>query len=43
VPNPKTIYIKTIEEFQKLLTIVGMDERKEEGVYKRRKITQVVL
>ena len=39
VPNPRTIYIKTLEEFQKLLTIVGMDERKEEGVYKRRKIT----
>ena len=39
MPNQKTIYVKTIEEFQKLLTIVGMDERKEEGVYKRRKIT----
>jgi integrase len=39
VPNPKTIYIKTVIEFQKLLTIVGMDERKEEGVHKRRKIT----
>jgi integrase len=39
VPNPRTVYIKTIMEFQKLLTIVGMDERKEEGIYKRRKIT----
>jgi integrase len=39
VPNPRTIYIKTVIEFQKLLTIVGMDERKEEGVHKRRKIT----
>ena len=38
-PNPKTIYIKTVIEFQKLLTIVGMDERKEEGIHKRRKIT----
>jgi integrase len=39
VPNPRTMYIKILTEFQKLLTIVGMDERKEEGVYKRRKIT----
>jgi hypothetical protein len=39
VPNPKTIYIKAVKEFQKVLAIVGMDERKEEGIYKRRKIT----
>jgi hypothetical protein len=39
VANPRTIYIKALKEFQKLLAIVGMDERKEEGVYKRRKIT----
>jgi integrase len=39
VPNPKTIYIKVLLEFQNLLSIVGMDERKEEGIYKRRKIT----
>ena len=39
VPNPRTIYIKAIKEFQKILTIVGMDERKEEGIHKRRKIT----
>jgi integrase len=39
VPNPRTIYIKTLTEFQKLLTIVGMDERKEEGIQERRKIT----
>jgi integrase len=38
-PNPKTIYIKAIKEFQKILATVGMDERKEEGVHKRRKIT----
>jgi hypothetical protein len=39
VPKPKTIYIKALKEFQSLLTIVGMDERKEEGIHKRRKIT----
>ncbi len=39
VSNPSILYIKILSEFQKLLTIVGMDERKEEGVYKRRKIT----
>jgi integrase len=36
-PNPSHIYVKIIMEFQKLLAIVGMDERKE-GM-KRRKIT----
>jgi len=39
VSNPRTIYVKVLKEFQKLLTIVGMDERKEEGTHKRRKIT----
>jgi integrase len=39
VSKPRTIYIKALQEFQKLLTIVGMDERKEEGIHKRRKIT----
>jgi integrase len=39
VPNPNILYIKILSEFQKLLTIVGMDERKEEGIHKRRKIT----
>ncbi len=39
MPNPRTIYIKILTEFQNLLTIVGMDERKEGGNYKRRKIT----
>jgi integrase len=36
-PNPSHIYVKIIMEFERLLTIVGMDERKE-GM-KRRKIT----
>ena len=39
MPNPNILYVKLLSEFQKLLTIVGMDERKEEGIYKRRKIT----
>jgi hypothetical protein len=39
VSNPNILYIKILSEFQKLLTIVGMDERKEEGIHKRRKIT----
>jgi len=39
VPNPNILYIKILSEFQKLLTISGMDERKEEGIHKRRKIT----
>ncbi|MGC1928738.1 MAG: site-specific integrase [Candidatus Nitrosopolaris sp.] len=38
MPNPNILYIKILLEFQKLLTTVGMDERKEEGIYKRRKI-----
>ncbi|PWU82146.1 MAG: hypothetical protein DLM72_03315 [Candidatus Nitrosopolaris wilkensis] len=37
-PSPNILYVKLLSEFQKLLTIVGMDERKEEGIYKRRKI-----
>lgn len=36
-PNPNNLYIKIITEFEKLLTIVGLDGRKE-GM-KRRKIT----
>ncbi|CAN5356334.1 hypothetical protein BH18THE2_BH18THE2_22700 [soil metagenome] len=36
-PNPNHIYVKIILEFEKLLAIAGMDERKE-GM-KRRKIT----
>jgi hypothetical protein len=38
-PNPDGIYVKVVKEFQKLLTVSGMDERKEEGIQKRRKIT----
>jgi integrase len=39
VSKPRTIYIKALKEFQNLLTIVGIDERKERGIHKRRKIT----
>jgi integrase len=38
-PNPNNLYVKLIREFQKLLAITGMDERKESGIHKRRKIT----
>ena len=37
--NPNVIYIKICNEFQKLLAIAGLDERKENGIHKRRKIT----
>jgi integrase len=37
--NPRSIYVKILTEFEKLLTIVGMDERKEQGMHRRRKIT----
>jgi integrase len=37
--HPNMLYKKVILEFQKTLAAVGMDERKEEGVHKRRKIT----
>jgi integrase len=38
-PNPGNLYVKLIREFQKLLAITGMAERKESGIHKRRKIT----
>jgi len=37
--NPQNIYFKIIHEFEKLLSVAGMDERKEDGIRKRRKIT----
>jgi integrase len=37
--NPQNIYIKIIHEFEKLLSVAGMDERKEDGKGRRRKIT----
>ena len=37
--KPKCIYVKVLVEFEKLLALTGLDERKEEGVQKRRKIT----
>ena len=39
VPNPSHLYVKIVNEFEKLLTIARMDERKEDGLGKRRKIT----
>ena len=38
-PDSSHLYIKIILEFEKLLSIVGLDERKEDGLRKRRKIT----
>jgi integrase len=38
-PRPDNLYVKIIIEFEKLLSIAGLDERKDEGVQKRRKIT----
>ncbi|HKG86744.1 MAG TPA: site-specific integrase [Nitrososphaeraceae archaeon] len=38
-PNPHNLYVKLLEEFQKLLAVTGMAERKENGIHKRRKIT----
>ena len=38
-PNPNYLYSKILKEFERLLTVVGLDERKEEGRKTRRKIT----
>jgi hypothetical protein len=38
-PNPEHLYSKVLKEFERLLTVVGLDERKEEGRKLRRKIT----
>jgi integrase len=37
--SPYNIYVTLLHEFQKLLVIAGMAERKESGIHKRRKIT----
>jgi integrase len=37
--NPSTLYVSVLSEFQKLLAIVGLNERKEGGKQRRRKIT----
>jgi hypothetical protein len=37
--NPNTLYVKVLTEFQKLLAVVGLNERKEGGKQRRRKIT----
>ena len=39
VPNPRHLYVKIVNEFEKLLAIARMDERKEDGLGRRRKIT----
>jgi hypothetical protein len=37
--TPEILYIKILEEFQKVLAVVGLDARKEGGKQRRRKIT----
>jgi integrase len=37
--NPNGLYVKLLLEFQKLLEIVGLEKRKDDGTQKRRKIT----
>jgi hypothetical protein len=37
-PEPRHLYIKVLLEFEKLLTVVGLDERKEDGRRLRRKV-----
>jgi len=36
--TPTTIYVKVLTEFEKLLSVAGLDERKD-GKQRRRKIT----
>jgi integrase len=38
-PNPRNLYPKVLGEFERLLAVVGLDERKEEGRGTRRKVT----
>jgi integrase/gas vesicle protein len=38
-PNPTNIYSRIMKEFEKLLSVIGFDERKEEGRKLRRKVT----
>src|ERR1044072_92838 len=37
--DPHALYFNMLEEFQKVLEAAGVGSRKEDGVYKRRKIT----
>jgi integrase len=37
--NPNNLYLKILYEFEKLLSSAGLDQRKDEGIQKRRKIT----
>lgn len=38
-PNPHNLYSKLLIVFQKLLAVSNLDDRKENGIHKRRKIT----
>ena len=37
--KPKSIYVKVWHEFDRLLTIVKMDQKKEQGIHNRKKVT----
>jgi hypothetical protein len=37
--DPNSLYVRVLGEFEKLLTVAGMDQRKDSGVQRRRKIT----
>src|SRR4051812_29900285 len=37
--DPPALYFKMLREFQKLLEDAGLIKRKEDGVYKRRRVT----
>jgi integrase len=38
-PDPHNLYPRVLGEFERLLTVVGLDERKEDGRRSRRKVT----
>ena len=38
-PDPRHLYVKVLLEFERLLKLVGLNERKEEGRKLRRKVT----
>jgi hypothetical protein len=37
--DPNSLYVRVLNEFEKLLTVAGMDQRKDSGVQRRRKVT----
>jgi len=37
--DPNSLYVKVLNEFERLLNVAGMDQRKDSGVQQRRKVT----